>query len=98
MLCFDIEHPLDDGGELQAADDERVGPRAVHRHDLATGDSEVVRGLGGDLRVGQILVAHQGAVGAQDEVAATPIFDVLAALKQPALLDDLPQTHVDVFR
>lgn len=42
VLSFDVEHPLNDGGQLEAADDECVGPRSVHRHDLAPGDSEVV--------------------------------------------------------
>lgn len=61
-LRFDVEHPFDDGGELQAADDEGEGPRAIDRHDLAAGDGEVVRGLSGDLSVWQVLVADQRSV------------------------------------
>lgn len=52
MLALDVEHPLDDSGELESADDECEGPRAIDGHDLATGDGEVVGGLGRDLGVG----------------------------------------------
>lgn len=89
VLGLDVEHSLDDGGELQTANDECVGPWTINRHDLTAGHGEVVGGLVvGDLSVWQVLVADQGAIGAQDEVTTTPVLDVLATLKQPSFFDD----------
>lgn len=89
VLGLDVEHSFDDGGELQTADDECIGPWTINRHDLTASHGEVVgRLVGGDLSVGQIFVADQGAIRAQDEVATAPVLDVLATFKQPPLLDD----------
>lgn len=98
VLRFNVKHPLDDRGQLQTANDESVGSRTIHRHYLAARDGEVVGGLTGHLSIRQILVADQRAIAAQDEVASTPVLDVLAALKQPTFLDDLTRAHVDVSR
>lgn len=98
VLRFNVKHPFNDRGQLQAANDESEGSWTIHRHDLAARDGKVVGWFTGQLRIRQSFVAHQRTVAAQDEVASAPVLDVLAALKQPAFLDDLTRAHVDVSR
>lgn len=102
-----VEGPLDDGGPLQAADDEGVGlgPLCLHQLTFCTQtQTDVSAPVGGASservtrvteapptcygevveRVGQVrvlrlvLVADEGAVCLQQEVARPPVLDVLA--------------------
>lgn len=88
LLGVDGEVSLDDGGPLQPTDGEGEGPRLVGRHDLAVAHRELVERVAVVAPLGLRLEAHQVAVVEQHEVAVAPVADVLAALVQPALLDD----------
>lgn len=90
LLGVDGEVALDDGGPLQAADGEGVGPWLVHGHNLAVAHRELVERVAVVVALGLRLEPDQVAIVEQNEVAVTPVANVLAALLQPALLYDGP--------
>ncbi len=74
-----MECPDDDGGHLEAADGEGEGTGLVGLEDLAVAHREVVERVRQvHVQGGPVAEAQELAVLLQDEVARTPVANVLA--------------------